>query len=77
MSEKKETIVLSFVEGEIVSLCAANADNINLYATWMNHPETRKFSEFNTPQTIEEVKKLFEPKKEIVKNDIFFRFLSN
>jgi RimJ/RimL family protein N-acetyltransferase len=72
MSEKKEKIVLPFVEGEIVSLCAANADHINQYAKWMNHPETRKFTEFNAPQTIEEIKKLFEPKKEVVKNDIFF-----
>ena len=72
MSELKEEIVLPFVEGETVSLCVANADHVNLYAGWMNHPETRKFTRFNMPQTIDEVKKMFEPKKEAVKEDIFF-----
>ncbi|UCC20849.1 MAG: GNAT family N-acetyltransferase [Promethearchaeota archaeon] len=72
MSETKEPIVLSFIEGDIVSLCPANADHINLYASWMNNPVTRKYARFNMPQTIDELKKMFEPRKEEVKEDIFF-----
>lgn len=72
MSETKEDITLPFIEGDIVSLCAINIAHINLYTAWMNHPKTRKYARFNIPQTIEEVKKLFEPKKEAVKDEIFF-----
>ncbi|MFX1340901.1 MAG: GNAT family N-acetyltransferase [Promethearchaeota archaeon] len=75
MSETKEEIVLPFIEGEVVSLCTANLDHINLYAGWMNHPETRKYlpwSSYRMPQTIDEIKKMFEPKKDSVKDEIFF-----
>ncbi len=72
MSETKEDNPLAFIEGDVVSLCPTNADNIILYAGWMNNPETRKYARYEMPQTIDEVKKLFEPKKEAVKNEIFF-----
>jgi ribosomal-protein-alanine N-acetyltransferase len=72
MSETKEDKLLPFIEGENISLCAANEDHINLYAAWMNNPQTRKYARYEMPQTIEEIKKQFEPKKETVKNDIFF-----
>lgn len=71
MSETKEDKPLTFIEGEKVSLCAANLDHINVYATWMNNPRTRKYIRYNMPQTVDEIKKLFEPKKDAVKNDIF------
>jgi diamine N-acetyltransferase len=38
----------------------------------MNNPKTRKYVRYNVPQTIEEVKKQFEPKSEAVKEEIFF-----
>lgn len=72
MSEKKEDKPLAFIEGEKVSLCPANIDHVNLYAIWMNMPETRRYTNNNMPQTIDEIKKSFEPKKEAVKSDIFF-----
>jgi diamine N-acetyltransferase len=72
MSVPKESVTLAFIEGKTISLCAANIDNINLYTSWMNNPKTRKYARFNVPQTIEEVKKQFEPKREAVKEEIFF-----
>jgi RimJ/RimL family protein N-acetyltransferase len=47
-------------------------ENINLYVQWMNSPATRKYARYEFPQTVEEVKKLFEPKQENIKNQIFF-----
>lgn len=72
MSEGKETTVIPFIEGDTIYLCPANVDHVNLYTKWMNDPQLRKYARYNVPQTIEEVKKLFEPRKEAVKNDIFF-----
>ena len=72
MSEGKETKVIPFIEGDTINLCPANVDHVDLYTKWMNDPQLRKYARYNVPQTIEEVKKLFEPKKEAVKNDIFF-----
>lgn len=72
MSESKESIAISFIEGENVNLCPSNIDHINLYNKWMNNPHVRKYMRYNIPQTVEEVKKLFEPKKGEVKGDIFF-----
>ncbi len=75
MSGNKEYITISFIEGEKINLCPPNADHINLYTKWMNDPQIRKYMRYNMPQTVEEVKKLFEPKKEEVKKDIFFEIL--
>ncbi len=72
MSEPKEDIALPFIEGDIISLCAMNLDRISLYVAWMNNPKIRKYAGYNMPQTIEDVKKKFEPKKEAVKEEIFF-----
>jgi len=72
MSETKEDKPLPFIEGESISLCPVNIDHVRLYANWMNNPQTRKYIRYNIPQTIDDIKKLFEPTKEAVKNDIFF-----
>jgi len=72
MSERKETKAIPFIEGDKIYLCPANVDRINLYTKWMNDPQIRKYMRYNIPQTVEEVKKLFDPKKEEVKRDIFF-----
>ena len=66
MSEGKETKVIPFIEGDTINLCPANVDHVDLYTKWMNDPQLRKYARYNVPQTIEEVKKLFEPKKEAV-----------
>jgi RimJ/RimL family protein N-acetyltransferase len=72
MAEKKVTHSTPFIEGEQINLCPPNMDNLNLYVKWMNSPNTRKYARYEFPQTIEEVKKLFEPKEESVKYQIFF-----
>ena len=72
MSETKKDIALSFIEGDSISLNPANLEHIELYTKWMNEPQCRKYIRYNLPQTIDELKKMFEPKKEVVKEDIFF-----
>lgn len=72
MSETKEDKPLAFIEGDLISLCPSNLDHIELYTKWMNNPQLRKYARYYFPQTIEEVKKLFEPKTEPVKSEIFF-----
>ena len=72
MVEKKAISSTPFIEGERINLCPPNMENINLYVKWMNSPNTRKYARYEFPQAVEEVKKLFEPKQESVKNEIFF-----
>jgi len=75
MTETKEKTSFPFIEGDTIILCPPNMDNINLYAKWMNNPRTRKYARYEFPQTIEEVKKLFEPKEERVKTELFFEIV--
>ncbi len=77
MSEVKEDKVFPFIEGENVSLCPLNMDHINLYTKWMNDPQIRKFERNKFPQTVEEVKKSFEPKSQDVKEELFFEIWHN
>ena len=72
MSENKETKVFPFIEGERIYLGPSNIDNIHLYTKWMNDPQLRKYARYDMPQTVEEVKKLFELTKEEAKREIFF-----
>jgi RimJ/RimL family protein N-acetyltransferase len=72
MSENKEVKVFPFIEGENIYLSPSNIDNIHLYTKWMNDPQLRKYARYDIPQTVEEVKKKFEPTKEEVKRNIFF-----
>jgi len=72
MTEKEEQQTFPFIEGEKINLASANLEHIGLYTKWMNNPENRKFSKNPIPQTIEDVKKSLEPKKQDVKEDIFF-----
>ena len=70
--EIKEENVFPFIEGESINLNSINLEHIELYAKLMNSPKCRKYARFNVPQTIEEVKKSFEPTKQEVKDNIFF-----
>ena len=72
MTEPKESINFPFIEGSEIILCPPNMGNVNLYTKWMNSPENRKYARYEFPQTIEEVKKLFEPKEERIKEELFF-----
>jgi len=72
IKENKEENVFPFIEGEKINLNSINLEHIGLYTKLMNSPNGRKYARFNVPQTIEEVKKLFEPTKQEVKDKIFF-----
>lgn len=72
MTEKEGQLTFPFIEGEKIDLSAANLEHVNLYTKWNNNPENRKFSVNPIPQSVEEMKKSFEPKKQEVKEDIFF-----
>lgn len=77
MSDVKEDKVFPFIEGKFVSLCPINMDHINLYTKWKNNPKVRKYERNKFPQTVEEVKKSFEPKNQNVKEEIFFEIWHN
>ncbi len=72
MTEKKECKAFPFIEGEKINLTAANLEHANLYTKWKNDPKNRKYSINPIPQSVEEMKKSLEPKKQEVKEDIFF-----
>ncbi|MFW9988753.1 MAG: GNAT family N-acetyltransferase [Candidatus Odinarchaeota archaeon] len=77
MSKPKEDKVFLFIEGKSASLCPLNMEHINLYTKWMNDPQIRKYERNKFPQTVEDVKKSFEPKNQDVKEELFFEIMHN
>ena len=77
MPDDKVEEVFPFVEGKNVSLCPLNMDHINLYTKWVNNPQIRKYERNRFPQTVEEVRKSFEPKNDEVKEELFFEIWHN
>ncbi|GAJ23941.1 unnamed protein product, partial [marine sediment metagenome] len=61
-----------FIEGEIIDLVPLNSKNINLYVKWENTPNVRIYSRNIIPNTIEDMKKFFEPSKDRMKREINF-----
>lgn len=61
-----------FIKGEIVDLVPLNSKNINLYVKWENKPNVRIYSRNIIPQTVEDMKRFFEPSKEKIKREINF-----
>jgi len=60
--EKDDKIeVFPFIEGEMIDLVAVNSNWSNLICKWRNKPKVRRYSRNMWPQTLEEVKKWFEP----------------
>ncbi|MHA1318294.1 MAG: GNAT family N-acetyltransferase [Promethearchaeota archaeon] len=57
--EKNE--VFPFIEGKTIDLVAANSKWANLFCSWINNPKVRHYSRNMWPQSLEEVKKRFEP----------------
>ena len=53
-----------FIEGEIIDLVPLNSKNINLYVKWENKPNVRIYSRNIIPNTVEDMKKFFEPSKD-------------
>ncbi len=72
MIKKEEQPPSPFIEGEKINLTAANLEHANLYAKWKNNPENRKNSLNPVPQTAEDIKKSLEPKKQEVRDNVFF-----
>ncbi|MFW9929751.1 MAG: GNAT family N-acetyltransferase [Candidatus Thorarchaeota archaeon] len=62
----------TFIEGKNLSLCAANIDNINLYASWDNNPDVRKYTHNLFPKTSAEHKKYMESGQDRTPREIGF-----
>jgi RimJ/RimL family protein N-acetyltransferase len=71
-NEKKEVVVLPFIEGERIDLVVQNSKWVNLYCKWQNDPEVRRYARTALPESLEDVKKWFEPPPERgARNHIF------
>ncbi len=71
--EEKENEIFPFIEGERIDLVTQNSRWANLYCKWQNDPEVRRYARTSFPETLEDVKKWFEPSPERgVRNFIFF-----
>ena len=53
--------IFPFIEGETIDLVAGNSKWANLSCKWRNDPKVRHYARNIWPQTLEEVKKRFEP----------------
>jgi RimJ/RimL family protein N-acetyltransferase len=62
--EKNEVVVFPFIEGERIDLVAQNSKWVNLYCKWQNDPEVRRYARTALPESLEDVKKWFEPPPE-------------
>ncbi len=59
--EEEDDDVFPFIEGETIDLVAGNSKWANLSCKWRNDPKVRHYARNIWPQTLEEVKKRFEP----------------
>jgi len=62
----------TFIQGDIIDLVPLNSEHINLYAKWKNNPNVRVYARYIIPQTVEDMKKFFEPSKDKIKREINF-----
>ncbi len=60
------------IQGDIIDLVPLNREHINLYAKWKNNPNVRVYARYIIPQTVEDMKKFFEPSKDKIKREINF-----
>jgi RimJ/RimL family protein N-acetyltransferase len=77
MNETKDIVYMPFIEGKLVSLHPIVEAHFDLYCKWLNSPECRITSGYKFPQTMEEIKKLFEPKEGRIKEQIYFEIRLN
>jgi len=59
--KEEEDDLFPFIEGETIDLVAENSKWANLICKWRNDPKVRQYARNMWPQTLEEVKKWFEP----------------
>ena len=59
--DKEEDDVFPFIEGETIDLVAGSSKWAKLNCKWFNNPKVRHYSRNLWPNTLEEVKKWFEP----------------
>ena len=72
MIEITEVKQYPFIEGKNLTLCAPNKDNLNLYASWDNHPDARKYARNVFPTTAGDLKKYLERGQERAPREIGF-----
>ena len=60
-NKEEKNDVFPFIEGKTIDLIAGNSKWANLFCSWINNPKVRHYSRNMWPQTLEEVKKRFEP----------------
>ncbi|MEJ2295805.1 MAG: hypothetical protein P8Y23_13700, partial [Candidatus Lokiarchaeota archaeon] len=61
-----------FIEGKNISLCAANIENISLYASWNNNPDVRQYARNLFPKIPAEYKKYMEDGQDRTPSEIGF-----
>lgn len=59
--KEEKNDVFPFIEGKTIDLVAGNSKWTNLFCSWINNPKVRHYSRNMWPQTLEDVKKRFEP----------------
>ncbi|KKK98852.1 hypothetical protein LCGC14_2638610 [marine sediment metagenome] len=64
VNEKTEEGVFPFIEGNTIDLVASNSKWANLLCKWSNDPRVRHYARNVWPNTLENVKKWFEPASE-------------
>jgi len=64
LAEEEFDEVFPFIKGERIDLVVNNSKWISLICKWHNNPQVRRYSRNVMPQTIEEIKKWFEPPPE-------------
>jgi len=62
--KEEEIEVFPFIEGERIDLVASNSKWVKLLCKWNNAPNVRRYARNMWPQTLEEVKKSFDPPPE-------------
>ncbi|MFX1281579.1 MAG: GNAT family N-acetyltransferase [Promethearchaeota archaeon] len=71
MVESKRYQSVPFIQGKNINLCPPNTEHLNLYTTWMNNPNIRKYARYDMPTIPGDIKSWFEPKQENIKSEIF------
>jgi RimJ/RimL family protein N-acetyltransferase len=72
MEVKEDIPIMEFIKGDRINLTPIVQEDIKLVVRWMNDPDVRAYTRNPLPRTVEEIKKLFEPKKDEMRTDVHF-----